>query len=99
MHLALQLEGAYWSRHSLEGLGLSPGQRENKGDLFHWWFNLSDKVSKPDYRSMSLLSGKVIIPCPGDVQYNDPYDRDDTTHPAFIVRSGPFRSTSNGRMG
>lgn len=85
MHLALQLEGSYWSKHSLKELGVSPGEREDRGDLFHWWFNLSDKISTADYRSFSLLTGKVIIPCPGEVQYHDPYASDDTTYPAFIV--------------
>jgi hypothetical protein len=91
MHLAVQLDGNYWSKHSLEELGVSSSRRENKGDLFHWWFDLSEKTSKPGYHSVSFLSGKVIIPCPGEVQYHDPYDSDDTTYPAFVVgqdRSG-----------
>ncbi|HEV2047116.1 MAG TPA: hypothetical protein VGQ95_11020 [Chthoniobacterales bacterium] len=85
MHLAMQLEGNYWSRHPLEKLGLSAGERENTGDFFHWWFNISNKISAEDYQSISLLSGKVIIPCPGDIEYRDPYANDDTTYPEFIV--------------
>jgi len=85
MHLALQLEGACWSKHTLVELGISPIEQEDRGDLFHWWFNLSDKLSMNDYHSSSLLSGKVIISCPGDVEYHDPYEGDDTTYPAFIV--------------
>ena len=40
MHLALQMEGAYWSRHTLEELGIAATERENEGDLFRWWFHL-----------------------------------------------------------
>jgi hypothetical protein len=85
MHLALQLEGAHWSIERLKELGLSPGKQENSGELFHWWFNLSDNVSTPDFLSSSLLTGKAIIRCPGEVQYNDPHANDDTPYPAFIV--------------
>jgi hypothetical protein len=91
MHLAVQLDGTYWSKHSLEELGVSSSRRENKGDLFHWWFDLSEKTSKPGYHSVSFLSGKVIIPCLGEVRYHDPHESDDTTYPAFVVgqdRSG-----------
>jgi len=90
MHLAVQLDGTYWSKHSLEELGVSSGGCENKSELFHWWFYLSDQVSKPDYCSASFLSGKYVIPCPGEVQYHDPYESDDTTYPAFIVGQDPL---------
>jgi hypothetical protein len=85
MHLALQLEGNYWSKCSLKELGVRTGEAEDAGDLYHLWFNVSDKISQEGYQSISLLSGKVIIPCPGEVQYNDPYEGDGTTYPAFIV--------------
>lgn len=85
MHLAVQLEGNYWSRHPLETLGLSAGEREKAGDFFHWWFNISNKISAEDYQSISLLSGKVIIPCPGKIEHHDPYSDDDSSYPEFIV--------------
>lgn len=85
MHLAMQVEGNYWSRHTLETLGLSPGEQEDTGDLFHWWFNISSKISAEDYQSISLLSGKLIIPCPGNIEYRDPYADNDTSYPQFIV--------------
>jgi hypothetical protein len=42
MHLALQLEGNYWSKCSLKELGVRTGEAEDAGDLYHLWFNVSD---------------------------------------------------------
>jgi hypothetical protein len=85
MHLALQWEGNYWSQSTLTELGLLPVQRENSGDFFRWWFSVSDKIPSDEFKSISRLLGKAIIPCPGEVTYHDPYAGDDTTHRAFIV--------------
>src|ERR1700693_999150 len=86
MHLGLQWEGNYWSKHTLGELGIVAGQQENNGDLFRWWFTVKDKEYLSDgYKSISRLLGKAIIPCPGEVTHRDPYTSDDTTHPRFIV--------------
>ena len=85
MHLALQSEGNYWSKHTLDELGLMAAQKENEGDLFRWWLNIGAHPSPADYKVISRLLGKAIIPCPGEVTYVDPYADEDTTHPAFIV--------------
>ena len=79
MHLALQWEGNYWSTHTLDELGLIAAQKENEGEL------LGAHPSPTDYKVISRLLGKAIIPCPGEVTYVDPYADEDTTHPAFIV--------------
>src|ERR1700720_5005196 len=50
MHLALQWEGNYWSKHTLEELGISDGQQENSGDLFRWWFRVKDKTPSDEYK-------------------------------------------------
>jgi hypothetical protein len=60
MHLGLQWEGNYWSRHSLEELALSAGQRENAGDLFRWWIAISNRTSTDDFKMISRLLGKAI---------------------------------------
>src|SRR5262249_14805758 len=44
MHLALQWEGNYWSKHKLEELGLHAGQEEKMGTLFRWWLAVNDKT-------------------------------------------------------
>ena len=83
--LALQWEGNYWSKHTLDELGLMAAQKENEGDLFRWWLSIGAHPSPADYKVISRLLGKAIIPCPGEVTYVDPYADEDTTHPAFIV--------------
>lgn len=85
MHLAMQWEGNYWSRHGLEEMGLSAGQQENQGELFRWWLSLGPREFSDEFKVISRLLGKTIIPCPGEVTYEDPYAKEDTTHPAFIV--------------
>lgn len=85
MHLAFQWEGNYWSQHTLEELGIRPGQQENSGEAFRWWFSVTGEIPSDECKSISRLLGKGIIECPGAVTYQDPYAGDDTTHPAFIV--------------
>ena len=85
MHLALQWEGNYWSKCALGDLGLKAAQQENNGDLFRWWLSVNDRDAGEEFKSISRLLGKAIIPCPGEVTYSDPYAAEDTTHPAFIV--------------
>jgi hypothetical protein len=75
MHLALQWEGNYWSKYTLEELGLRSAQKEHDGDLFRWWLSVGEHPSPDDYKVISRLLGKAVIPCPGE----------DTTHPAFII--------------
>ena len=43
------------------------------------------KISVEDYRSISVLTGKALIPCPGPIKYEDPFENDDSSYPAFIV--------------
>src|SRR5207244_10680808 len=50
MHLALQFEGNYWSRHTLEELGLKAGQKETEGELFRWWFSIGPHPSPDAYK-------------------------------------------------
>ncbi len=85
MHLALQWEGNYWSKYALAELGVAAAQHENVGDLFRWWFSMNEKTALDDFKTISRLLGKAIIPCPGEVTYDNPYAGDDTTHPTFIV--------------
>jgi hypothetical protein len=85
MHLALQFEGNYWSKNTLEELGLRAAQKESEGELFRWWWSIGIHPSPDEYNVISRLLGKAIIPCPGEVTYVDPYADEDTTHPAFIV--------------
>jgi hypothetical protein len=89
MHLALQWEGNYWSQSALDAVGLKPAQRENSGDLFRWWLCVSDRNPSDEFKSISRLLGKAIIPCPGKLTYSDPYDTEDTTHPAFVIGIDP----------
>ena len=85
MHLGIQWEGNYWSKYALTELGIPAAQHENSGDLFRWWLTVNEKTTIDDFKTISRLLGKAIIPCPGEVTYDDPYAGDDTTHPAFIV--------------
>ena len=85
MHLALQFEGNYWSKHTLEELALRAAQKESEGELFRWWLSIGIHPSPDEYNVISRLLGKAIIPCPGEVTYVDPYADEDATHPAFIV--------------
>jgi hypothetical protein len=89
MHLAMQFEGNYWSAHTLEELSLRAGQKESDGEVFRWWFSIGPHPSPDEYKVISRLLGKAIIPCPGELTYVDPYEDEDTTHPAFIVGIDP----------
>lgn len=89
MQLAMQFEGNYWSAHTLEELGVRAGQKESGGELFRWWFHVGPHPSPDEYKVISRLLGKAIIPCPGELTYVDPYKDEDTTHPAFIVGIDP----------
>jgi hypothetical protein len=85
MHLGLQWEGNYWSRRSLEELGMKSGEQENTGALFRRLLILASNQKIENYQSVSRLLGKAIIPCPGDVEYRDPFEGDDVPRPEFIV--------------
>jgi hypothetical protein len=69
----------------LDELGLSSEQRESNGDVFRWWVSIQKHATAEEFKTISVLLGKAIIPCPGELTYTDPYRSEDTTHPPFIV--------------
>ena len=85
MHLAMQWEGNYWSKHSLEELGLKEEEKEQRGRTFFWNFVAWNSRHDAECKSISRLLGKALLRCPGPVEYRNAYTESGATYPSFIV--------------
>jgi hypothetical protein len=66
-------------------LGLETDVWEGRDELSKWELRLADNSAYEGVRSMSLLYGKAIIPCPGPLDWKDPYKEEPAAFQDFIV--------------
>ncbi len=85
MHLAVQFDGNTPSLRTLSELGLTPGPQVNKGENHHLQLSLTIWDNDERFRCVSRLIGKLVLPCPGSIQYEDPYAEEHRTYVEFIV--------------
>ncbi len=104
MHLAMQWEGHYWSKYSLEALGLEPGVTGNQSGTFRWELAAANNSLPEGHKSASRLLGKALLSCPGELEYRDLYAESAAAYPSFIVghdeRGSPVEDTCDpGEIG
>jgi hypothetical protein len=85
MHLGMQWDGGCWCSYPLEEIGLKPLTKEHHGAQFHWELCVFDSPMPDECKCNSRLIGKAVIPCPGPVRYDNPFDEDEKAYPSFIV--------------
>jgi len=85
MHLAVQFVGHASSVRSLTDFGLEPGTRDEEGENHHYQLSLNHWDLRDEYRSISRLIGKLIMPCPGPIRWEDPYANKHEGYADFIV--------------
>lgn len=85
MVLALQYEGNYWSAIPLSELGLSRRSNSGRNEIARWELIVAENSYSEDARSISRLLGKAIIPCPGPLEWLDPYKEEPEDFQNFIV--------------
>jgi hypothetical protein len=84
MHLAVQFDGYSFSMMSLSKLGLQAEERVEKDGDLHFEFSL-DETKETGARSRSRLIGKAVLPCPGPIQWQNPYNENEDQNSRFIV--------------
>lgn len=84
MHLAVQFGADYSSTMSLAELGLQPMQEEERDENRHLEYSL-ESIKWLELRSHSRLIGKAILPCPGPIEWQNPYAERPDEETRFIV--------------
>lgn len=85
MHLAVQFDSHASSTRSLDQLGISPAVETRCDENCHLELSVRDWDRDDEFRSVSGLMGKIVLSCPGPIEWEDPYEERRSSAINFIV--------------
>jgi hypothetical protein len=85
MHLGVQFDSHASSTLSLEQLGLKPDTQTDKSENYHFELSIRNWNQGDEFRSVSRLIGKLMLPCSGPIHWEDPYAAKHESYAEFIV--------------